>query len=618
MNVNRPKHSRLLPRLTGLFLAVLLMVSLPVSAMAAENESSGPDSAPQTAETAGTGLETGEPKEKTELGTENETGTEPVSDAKPALETEPTADAEPSPEAESEEDGSANVQDVAWIGDTGYASLDAAIQAANNGDTIRLGAGIFTTYKTDTGKGKSLTFVGAGTGETTWIVGAEVPREGYVGEYDGDYSFEGSEQLVFENMTLQYGPKFYLGFIRIRNFVVRNCVVNGQISYGGTLTATYENTVFNAPPSDYSFFLCDPTESMSFSGCTFNGDGKFINVYKDYQAGQYKVAINFSNCTVNSSKPNKSVLNIKDNNNTYIVSISGVNTVNGLKPNDITCSRLFQVEVTGEDQAHFATVSIDGTTVWTNGKMVSHAVDTANDQYTDGYKDDAFTVTYSDWTEQPEAYIRTRTTVCNYCGYTETETETLNKYTVAYDLNGGKGADDVDYADQTVVEGAEVTVKAAPSRDGYTFKGWNTQADGQGTAYAAGAGLTVSGADVTLYAQWEKIIYYTVTYTDGVDGKTVFADQVYSGLVSGDKTPAFDGTPTRSGYTFKGWTPAVAETVTGDAVYTAQWEDSSLSNSTAPKTGDSNSIALWLMLMLAAGTGAAATVLYRKTRGAQR
>ena len=66
---------------------------------------------------------------------------------------------------------------------------------------------------------------------------------------------------------------------------------------------------------------------------------------------------------------------------------------------------------------------------------------------------------------------------------------------------------------------------------------------------------------------------YTVTYTDGANG-TAFANQVYT-VHAGDKTPAFNGTPTRSGYTFTGWTPAVAETVTGNAIYTATWTKNS-------------------------------------------
>ena len=64
---------------------------------------------------------------------------------------------------------------------------------------------------------------------------------------------------------------------------------------------------------------------------------------------------------------------------------------------------------------------------------------------------------------------------------------------------------------------------------------------------------------------------FTVTYTDGVDGEEVFADQVYSDLRKDSTTPAFNGTPTRTGYTFAGWDPEVAETVTANATYTAKW-----------------------------------------------
>ena len=64
---------------------------------------------------------------------------------------------------------------------------------------------------------------------------------------------------------------------------------------------------------------------------------------------------------------------------------------------------------------------------------------------------------------------------------------------------------------------------------------------------------------------------YTVTYTDGVENEEVFADQVYSDLRKDSATPAFNGTPTRTGYTFAGWEPEVAETVTQTVIYVAMW-----------------------------------------------
>lgn len=64
---------------------------------------------------------------------------------------------------------------------------------------------------------------------------------------------------------------------------------------------------------------------------------------------------------------------------------------------------------------------------------------------------------------------------------------------------------------------------------------------------------------------------YTVTYTDGVDGEVVFEDKVFPDRVVGTETPEFGETPTRAGYTFKGWSPAVEENVTKDITYNATW-----------------------------------------------
>ena len=76
--------------------------------------------------------------------------------------------------------------------------------------------------------------------------------------------------------------------------------------------------------------------------------------------------------------------------------------------------------------------------------------------------------------------------------------------------------------------------------------------------------------DITHTDPTPSVTEYTVTYTDGVDGKA-FDNQVYT-VKEGDPTPAFEGTPARKGYKFLGWEPTVAETVTANATYTAKWE----------------------------------------------
>ncbi len=147
---------------------------------------------------------------------------------------------------------------------------------------------------------------------------------------------------------------------------------------------------------------------------------------------------------------------------------------------------------------------------------------------------------------------------------------------VTFDKNGGDTDSEPQSLQTELIEGKTeyqlgVPTKE-PTRAGYTFKGWNTEADGTGTPYTADTAVTES---LTVYAQWEKnnpIPTYTVTYTDGVENEVIFEDQTTSGLQAGDETPGFQGTPERTGYTFKGWLPTVAPTVIGNAVYVAQWQ----------------------------------------------
>ena len=155
--------------------------------------------------------------------------------------------------------------------------------------------------------------------------------------------------------------------------------------------------------------------------------------------------------------------------------------------------------------------------------------------------------------------------------------QVANGVRVIFDKNGGDTEADPRIMVQDKVDGAVNHFDLPttnPTRSGYDFMGWNTKADGTGDAFTA---TTDVSSNITVYAQWKDSTTYSVTYKDGVDG-TVFADQTTAGLHVGDTTPAFSGTPTRSGYTFTGWQPSVAATVTDNAVYTAQWTKNSSSS----------------------------------------
>lgn len=89
------------------------------------------------------------------------------------------------------------------------------------------------------------------------------------------------------------------------------------------------------------------------------------------------------------------------------------------------------------------------------------------------------------------------------------------------------------------------------------------------TGLKAGKAVVVAGD--TAYLVTVPAEKFTVTYTDGVEDEQIFADQTQQ-VEEGKATPAFNGEPKREGYVFAGWTPAVAETVTADVVYTATWK----------------------------------------------
>ena len=219
---------------------------------------------------------------------------------------------------------------------------------------------------------------------------------------------------------------------RRRVCTCQKCIRTGDIENVGK-TARH-GTTFNAPAGDYAIWTYSSPE-MTFDGCTFHSSGKTINVYTDYGAGKNDITVNFKNCTVVSEKDVKCVMNINDSNMgnfKYRINIEGKNTVTGITPDnkdkkngekaekDTSCSKLFEFKNATNNSGR-TIVSIDGKVVWQDGEKTGHAIDTANDKYTDGYKDDAFDVTVTmPWKEQADgSFLRKVRKVCQYCGFSE-------------------------------------------------------------------------------------------------------------------------------------------------------------------------------------------------------
>ena len=355
---------------------------------------------------------------------------------------------------------------VGTTAEKAYRSIGEAVKAAKSGDTIKLAKGNYSLYEvcgkkdadnTNYTKNKDLTFIGAGPEETEWRIGPEVPDPNKVGtEFNSDYSFKGTGTITFKNMTLRSGSVDYLGFSHTNNTIVENCVINGKTFYWGYQTAIFRNTTFNCPNGDYALWTyCSPV--MTFDNCTFNSSGKVINVYNENREANYTII--FNNCTVNNTgTPAKQVLNINDSLVTgFTIKITGDTVLKGYDTENIvddkTCSRLFGFGGKANKNNKGKTiVKFDDTTVWQDGKMVdakayhnsgvtadgvtyTNNVEGSNDSlYAEGYKDNAFDTTTSEWTTNADGkIIRTVIKTCKYCGYEEKVTE----YRVTYYYSNG-------------------------------------------------------------------------------------------------------------------------------------------------------------------------------------
>ena len=140
--------------------------------------------------------------------------------------------------------------------------------------------------------------------------------------------------------------------------------------------------------------------------------------------------------------------------------------------------------------------------------------------------------------------------------YTQNEALTLypvwntNKYTITFDTNGGS-----EIAPITQDYGTAITAPADPTREGYTFIGWDREIP-----------ATMPAENVTVTAQW-KINRYTIIFDAAGGSKTTFISQDYGTAIA---APA---DPTREGYTFIGWDREIPATMPAENVtVTAQWE----------------------------------------------
>ena len=129
---------------------------------------------------------------------------------------------------------------------------------------------------------------------------------------------------------------------------------------------------------------------------------------------------------------------------------------------------------------------------------------------------------------------------------------TANSYTITFDTDGGSKIDPI-----TQDYGTQITAPADPTREGYTFIGWDKAIP-----------ATMPAEDLTVTAQW-RINQYTIAFDTGGGSAIAPITQDYGTQIT---APA---DPTREGYTFIGWDKAIPATMPAESItITAQWKDS--------------------------------------------
>lgn len=128
---------------------------------------------------------------------------------------------------------------------------------------------------------------------------------------------------------------------------------------------------------------------------------------------------------------------------------------------------------------------------------------------------------------------------------------TANKYSIKFDKNSGASGTMANKTDLKYGTTYTLTTNVF-KRKGYTFAGWNTKADGTGTAYADGAKVksltSTNGKTITLYAQWKKTKYAITYKLNG--GKNNASNPASFYVTTATITLK---SPSRTGYTFAGW-----------------------------------------------------------------
>ena len=233
---------------------------------------------------------------------------------------------------------------VAKVGETAYETLDEAITDVQNGETIVVNAGEYKLNGNLTYTGKAFTIQAAEGAKVSFDMSAAVALHG--------------AKITFAGVTFDYKTNGdYIGLQHTDTLVYNDCTVNGKV-FLYAASETFNRCTFVQEVEDYNVWTYG-AKSVTFNGCTFKNVGKTINAYiEGNNALSEPQKIEMADCTVESSKSNKAVVNIKNKTQAYDITLTGKNEVSGIAVNETTKSAWYQVETTDSTDQSCKAVSV--------------------------------------------------------------------------------------------------------------------------------------------------------------------------------------------------------------------------------------------------------------------
>lgn len=245
---------------------------------------------------------------------------------------------------------------------------------------------------------------------------------------------------------------------------------------------------------------------------------------------------------------------------------------------------------TGTPYAAGSAITIENTDVTLHAQWRSTAASYRVEYYQQNLEDDNYSIVAAD-TLTPSGTVGDIATaeIKEYEGFTYNESRSnssgiiaedgtlvlklyydRNEYTVTYEYEGTvpAGAPEVP-GEQTCKYGETVELAKMPDVTDYRFSGWDSE-----DVALSGGSFTMPDHAVVIKGSFSQLNSYTVTY-DLNGGTTTSPQTVFPGLAYGDTTPRIEE-PTKEpselySYEFTGWSPEIADTVTGDITYRAEY-----------------------------------------------